>query len=151
LLLEETLHTASKQIEEKIRGTSNINAENSNVQETFSLPEQYTQVASLKKKEKKEGVSKQKKSWTEKFKKKKKNKGKKKNPSNPVQQEDGIHVPESQAYESISSFIQILMVCLLHLSFSIKIAFCVFTIIWCFVLYFLNLYFGLCIPLFSEF
>ena len=35
LLVEETLHTASKQVEEKIKGTSNINAENSSVQETF--------------------------------------------------------------------------------------------------------------------
>ena len=44
-------------------------------------------------------------------------KGNQKNTSKPVQQEDGSHVPESQAYESISSFTQILMVCLLHLFF----------------------------------
>jgi len=112
LLVEETLHTASKQVEEKIKGTSNINAENSSVQETFSLPEQYTQVAALKKKEKSKGGSKRKKSWTEKFQKKKKKKGNKNNISKPMQQEDGSHVPESQAYESISSFTQILMVCL---------------------------------------
>ncbi|CAD6218491.1 unnamed protein product [Miscanthus lutarioriparius] len=80
------------------------------VQETFSLPEQYTQVAGLKKKEKQKGGSKRKKSWTENFQKKKKNKGNKKNTSKPMQQEDGSHVPESQAYESISSFTQILMV-----------------------------------------
>ena len=34
LLVEETLHTASKQVEAKIKGTTN-NAENSSVQETF--------------------------------------------------------------------------------------------------------------------
>jgi zinc finger SWIM domain-containing protein 3 len=99
LLVEETLHTASKQIEEKIKGTPNMNAENSSVQETFILPDQYTHVAGLKKKEKPKGGSKRKKSWTEKFQKKKKNKGNKKNTSKPVQQEDGSHVPEPQAYE----------------------------------------------------
>ena len=41
-----------------------------------------------------------------------------------MQQEDGSRVPESQAYESIFSFTQILMVCLLQLSFSMKIALC---------------------------
>jgi len=80
-------------LKKKIKGTSNINAENSSVQETFSLPEQYTQVAGLKKKEKQKGGSKRKKSWTEKFQKKKKNKGNKKNTSKPMQQEDGSHVP----------------------------------------------------------
>ena len=74
--------------------------------------EQYTQVAGLKKKEKQKGGSKRKKSWIENFQKKKKNKGNKKNTNKSMQQDDGSHVPESQAYESISSFTQILMVCL---------------------------------------
>ena len=54
-------------MEGKIRKPPKIDAENSNVQAPFSLPEQFANVAGLKKKEKPNGGSKWKKSWVEKF------------------------------------------------------------------------------------
>ena len=94
-------------MKKKIKGTSNINAENSSVQETFSLPDQYTHVAGLKKKEKPKGGSKRKKSWTEKT----QNKKKKQREQEEYTQTYATRrckscstVPEPQAYESISSF-----------------------------------------------
>ncbi|KAJ1276078.1 hypothetical protein BS78_05G186600 [Paspalum vaginatum] len=83
LLVEEALHIVSKQVEEKIRGTPNIDASKPAVQEPFRLPEQFANVAGLKKKEKEKGGSKRKKSWVEKFQKKKKKANKKKT-SNPL-------------------------------------------------------------------
>ena len=50
LLVEDALHSVSKQVNEKIKGTPIIDAEKSSVQETFSLPEQYAHAAGLKKK-----------------------------------------------------------------------------------------------------
>jgi hypothetical protein len=67
LLVEGALHNVSKQVEGKIRETPKIDVENSSVQAPFSLPEQFANVAGLKKKEKPNGGSKRKKSWVEKF------------------------------------------------------------------------------------
>ena len=79
LLVEEALHNVSKQVEEKIKGTPNIDAEKSGAEQTFSLPEQYAHVVGLKKKEKQKGGSKRKKSWIDKLtKKRRKNQTRKK-------------------------------------------------------------------------
>jgi hypothetical protein len=59
LLVEEALHSVSKQVEEKIRETTpKIDVENSSVQAPFSLPEPFANVVGLKKKEKPNGGSK---------------------------------------------------------------------------------------------
>ena len=52
LLVEEAVHRVSKQVEEKIRATPNIDASNTTVQESFSLPAEFAHVTGLKKKEK---------------------------------------------------------------------------------------------------
>ena len=126
LLVEETLHNVSKQVEGKIRETLKTDVENSSVQVPFSLPEQFANVAGLKKKEKPNCGSKRKKSWVEKFQKKKKNKANKKTTkkaaqheesANPVQEfqayEENIDatLEKSQQYESLSSFSELIKVC----------------------------------------
>jgi peptide subunit release factor RF-3 len=109
--VENAVHNLSKQVEEKIRGTPHIDVEQPSAQAPFSLPEQCANVAGLKKKERQKGGSKRKKTWVEKLQKKKK-KGNRKKISKPIQHEEsGNLMPESQAYESISSFNQVLMVC----------------------------------------
>ena len=55
LLVEEALHNVSKQVEGKIRKPPKIDAENSNVQAPFSLPEQFANCTGFKKKEKSNG------------------------------------------------------------------------------------------------
>lgn len=101
LLVEEVVHRVSKQVEEKIRGTPNIDASNTTVQESFSLPAEFAHVTGLKKKEKQIGGSKRKKSWVEKFQKKKKNKANKKKTSNSKHcEESGSLVPNSQAVDT---------------------------------------------------
>ena len=55
LLVEDALHSVSKQVNEKIKGTPTIDAEKSSAQETFSLPGQYAHAAGLKKKERQKG------------------------------------------------------------------------------------------------
>jgi len=96
----------------KIKGTPTIDAEKSSVQETFSLPGQYAHAAGLKKKERQKGGSKRNKNWVDKLTKKKKKNSNKKKKSKPAQHEEcESPVPESQEYESIRSFTQVLMVC----------------------------------------
>jgi len=76
------------------------------------LPEQYAHVVGLKKKEKQKGGSKRKKSWIDKLTKKKKKKSNKKEKSKQVQHEEcGSPIPQSQAYESIHSFNEVLTAC----------------------------------------
>ena len=88
LLVEDALHSVSKQVNEKIKGTPIIDAEKSSVQETFSLPEQYAHAAGLKKKERQKGGSKRKKNWVDKLTKKKKKNSNKKKKSKPAQHEE---------------------------------------------------------------
>ena len=112
LLVEDALHSVSKQVNEKIKGTPTIDAEKSSAQETFSLPGQYAHAAGLKKKERQKGGSKRMKNWVDKLTKKKKKNSNKKKKSKPAQHEEcESPVPESQEYESIRSFTQVLMVC----------------------------------------
>jgi hypothetical protein len=126
LLVEEALHNVSKQVEAKIRETPKIDVENSSVQASFSLPEQFANVAGLKKKEKPNGGSKRKKSWVEKFQKKKKNNANKKKTKKATHHEESgnvvqefqayeenidVTLEKSQQYESLSCFSELIKVC----------------------------------------
>jgi len=76
------------------------------------LSEQYAHVVGLKKKEKQNSGSKRKKTWIDKLTKKKKKKSNKKEKSKQVQHEEcGSPIPQSQAYESIHSFNEVLTAC----------------------------------------
>lgn len=105
----------------KIKEAPKIDVENSSVQAPFSLPEQFANVAGLKKKEKPKGESKRKKSWVEKYQKKKRTKANKKTTNKKIakkatqHEESGqefqaykenidVNLEKSQQYESLSSF-----------------------------------------------
>lgn len=122
LLVEEALHRVSKQgEEEETRGTPNVNASKSSVEESFSLTEPFKHVAGLKEKEKAR-VDQKKKNVRLKNCRRRRKQTRIKQTILYSTKENESFVPDSQAYESLNSFTQLIKVHRRLLSLSLNIA-----------------------------
>lgn len=111
LLVEEALHRVSKQgEEEETRGTPNVDASKPSVEESFSLTEPFKHVAGLKEKEKQKSGSKQKKKVRLKNCRRRRKQTRIKQTILYSTKENESSVPDSQAYESLNSFTQLIKV-----------------------------------------